>query len=63
VQGIGFLRKKVFMRLLIHPDWLKGSSGYNGDRELGGWVGNGIQLRNTPIQLRSYYIFIKNIIS
>ena len=28
------------------------------------WVlGNGIQLRNTPIQLRTYYIFIKNTIS
>jgi adenine-specific DNA methylase len=32
-------RKKVFMHLLIHPDWLKGASGYNGDRELGGWAG------------------------
>lgn len=32
-------RKKVFMHLLIHPEWLKGASGYNGDRELGGWAG------------------------
>jgi len=32
-------RKKVFMHLLIHPEWLKGASGYNGDREIGGWAG------------------------
>ena len=34
------LRKKpVQMYLLIHPEWLQGASGFDGDLELGGWAG------------------------
>jgi putative DNA methylase len=32
-------RKPVQMYLLIHPDWLNGSSGIDEKGELGGWVG------------------------
>ena len=32
-------RKSVQMYLLIHPEWLKGASGFDGERELGGWAG------------------------
>lgn len=31
--------KNVEMFLLIHPDWLKGASGFDGEKELGGWAG------------------------
>ncbi len=31
--------KPVQMYLLIHPKWMKGSSGFVGDEELGGWAG------------------------
>jgi putative DNA methylase len=32
-------KKKVQMYLLIHPEWLKGASGFDGENELGGWAG------------------------
>lgn len=32
-------RKSVHMYLLIHPEWLKGAPGFEGDKELGGWAG------------------------
>lgn len=32
-------KKKVEMALLIHPEWIKGTSGFDGDKELGGWAG------------------------
>lgn len=32
-------KKKVQMYLLIHPKWLQGASGFNGEDELGGWAG------------------------
>ncbi len=32
-------RKPVQMFLLVHPDWLKGTSGFAGGHELGGWAG------------------------
>lgn len=31
--------KPVQMYLLIHPDWMKGASGFEGEKELGGWAG------------------------
>ncbi len=31
--------KPVQMYLLIHPEWMKGASGFVGDEELGGWAG------------------------
>jgi len=31
--------KSVQMYLLIHPEWMKGASGFEGDEELGGWAG------------------------
>lgn len=31
-------KKKVQMYLLIHPKWMQGSSGFDGNNELGGWV-------------------------
>ena len=31
--------KPVQMYLLIHPEWMKGASGFSGDEELGGWAG------------------------
>ncbi len=31
--------KPVQMYLLIHPEWMKGASGFGGDEELGGWAG------------------------
>lgn len=35
----GIINKSVQMYLLIHPEWLKGVSGYDGENELGGWAG------------------------
>ena len=32
-------KKKIQMFLLIHPKWMIGDSGFNGDNELGGWAG------------------------
>lgn len=32
-------KKPVQMFLLIHPDWMKGVPGFEGDEELGGWAG------------------------
>ncbi len=31
--------KPVQMYLLIHPEWMKGATGFVGDEELGGWAG------------------------
>lgn len=31
--------KPVQMYLLIHPEWMKGASGFAGEEELGGWAG------------------------
>lgn len=31
--------KPVQMYLLIHPEWMKGASGFDGNEELGGWAG------------------------
>lgn len=31
--------KPVQMYLLIHPEWMKGASGFSGESELGGWAG------------------------
>ncbi len=38
-KDFGIERKKIQMYLLIHPEWLKGASGFNNDKELGGWAG------------------------
>jgi len=38
-KDFGIQRKPVQMYLLIHPEWLKGASGFDGERELGGWAG------------------------
>ncbi len=38
-KDFGLKSKKVQMYLLLHPDWLKGSPGFDGDKELGGWAG------------------------
>ena len=38
-KDFGIQRKSVQMYLLIHPEWLKGTSGFDGERELGGWAG------------------------
>lgn len=32
-------KKKVQMYLLIHPKWMQGASGFDGENELGGWAG------------------------
>ncbi|MBE0584991.1 MAG: DUF1156 domain-containing protein [Desulfofustis sp.] len=32
-------RKPVQMYLIIHPQWMKGASGFSCDEELGGWAG------------------------
>jgi len=32
-------KKKVQMYLLIHPKWMQGISGFDGEKELGGWAG------------------------
>jgi hypothetical protein len=46
-QSVGGIKKKDFeverhsvqMYLLIHPDWLRGSSGFDSEKELGGYAG------------------------
>ncbi|MCL7412858.1 MAG: hypothetical protein M8353_04470, partial [ANME-2 cluster archaeon] len=38
-KDFGIQKKNVDMFLLIHPDWLKGASGFEGEKELGGWAG------------------------
>lgn len=38
-KTFGIKNKPVQMYLLIHPEWLKGASGFDGDNELGGWAG------------------------
>lgn len=39
-KDFGIKKKNVQMRLLIHPEWLKGTSGHDeNDRELGGYAG------------------------
>jgi len=38
-KEFGLKKKNVQMYLLIHPDWLKGANGFDGERELGGWAG------------------------
>ncbi len=38
-KDFNILRKNVQMYLLIHPEWLKGASGFDGEKELGGWAG------------------------
>lgn len=38
-KAFGIKTKSVQMYLLIHPEWLKGASGYEGEHELGGWAG------------------------
>jgi hypothetical protein len=38
-KDFGIKKKSVQMYLLIHPDWLKGASGFDGNQELGGWAG------------------------
>lgn len=38
-KDFGLKAKPVQMYLLIHPEWLKGASGFEGKQELGGWAG------------------------
>ena len=38
-KDFAFKSKPVQMYLLIHPDWMKGASGFDGEDELGGWAG------------------------
>ena len=38
-KEFGLRSKPVQMYLLIHPEWLKGASGFDGEREYGGWAG------------------------
>lgn len=38
-KDFGLKRKPVQMFLLIHPDWMNGTSEFNGEEELGGWAG------------------------
>lgn len=42
-KDFGFKRKSVQMYLLIHPDWMKGASGFDGEEELGGWAGASVE--------------------
>jgi len=35
----GLKAKSIQMFLLLHPEWLKGAAGFDGDQELGGWAG------------------------
>jgi len=37
-------KKKIQMYLLIHPKWLQGASGFNGEDELGGWAGASVKI-------------------
>ena len=43
-KDFGLKAKPVQMYLLIHPEWLKGASGFEGKQELGGWAGAPIDL-------------------
>ncbi|MDR3555650.1 MAG: hypothetical protein P4L55_12910 [Syntrophobacteraceae bacterium] len=38
-KDFGLKSKSIQMYLLIHPEWLKGASGFDEDNELGGWAG------------------------
>ena len=38
-KAFGIKSKPMQMYLLIHPEWLKGASGFDGENELGGWAG------------------------
>jgi adenine-specific DNA methylase len=38
-KDFGIKNKNVEMFLLIHPEWLKGASGFEGEKEMGGWAG------------------------
>lgn len=38
-KAFGIKPKPIQMFLLIHPDWLKGAPGLDGEKELGGWSG------------------------
>lgn len=38
-KDFGLKSKTVQMYLLIHPAWMKGASGLDGEKELGGWAG------------------------
>ena len=51
-KDFGLRTKKVRMRLLIHPDWLKGASGFEGDREPGGWAGAPAELTDQWQEMR-----------
>ncbi len=43
-KEFGLKRKSVQMFLLIHPDWMKGTSGFDNEEELGGWAGAPVEL-------------------
>lgn len=38
-KDFGIEKRPVYMYLLIHPEWLDGASGFQNDRELGGYAG------------------------
>jgi len=38
-KDLALKKKSVQMYLLIHPEWMKGKSGFTGEEELGGWAG------------------------
>jgi adenine-specific DNA methylase len=43
-KAYGLKKKTVQMWLLIHPDWLKGASGFESGQELGGYAGADAEL-------------------
>ena len=38
-KDFGIEKRPVYMHLLVHPDWLDGESGFENEKELGGYAG------------------------
>ena len=49
-------KKPVQMYLLIHPDWMKGASGFTGEEELGGWAGAPAQMTSEWLKKRMEHL-------
>lgn len=43
-KDFGLKSKSVQMFLVVHPEWLKGMPGFDGEQELGGWAGAPVDL-------------------
>lgn len=48
--------KPVQMYLLIHPEWMKGASGYVGEEELGGWAGAPVEATSEWFEKRMEHL-------